>query len=266
MAVVAASGEASEAFLAVADDRTRRMTMIELASVTKVYRMGAVEVHALAGVTLGIDRGEMVAVVGASGSGKSTLMNILGCLDVPTSGAYRLEGDDVGGLSDDRLAEIRNRKLGFVFQTYNLLPRMNAAQNVALPLLYGGGRDGKVRAAAALERVGLADRAHHRPTELSGGQQQRVGIARALVKNPAVLLADEPTGNLDSHSSAEIMAILRRLNTEEGLTVIIVTHESDIAAHTQRVITMRDGMIVSDGPKDAPADATVEAGGVGWPE
>jgi len=237
--------------------------MIELESVAKVYRMGSVEVHALAGVSLNVNRGEIVAIMGASGSGKSTLMNVLGCLDVPTSGAYRLDDEDVGRMSDDRLAEIRNRKIGFVFQTYNLLPRMNAVQNVAIPLLYGGGGDGKRRSIAALERVGLADRADHKPTELSGGQQQRVGIARALVNDPAVLLADEPTGNLDSRSSTEIMAILQRLNREEGLTVIIVTHEPDIAAHTKRLITMRDGLIVSDEAVDAPLDAV---GGGSWSE
>lgn len=233
--------------------------MIELESVTKVYRMGAVEVHALAGVSLAIDQGEMVAVMGASGSGKSTLMNLIGCLDVPTSGVYRLDGDEVGQMNDNRLAEIRNRKIGFVFQTYNLLSRMNAAQNVALPLLYGGGRDAKKRSFAALGRVGLADRADHKPTELSGGQQQRVGIARALVKNPAILLADEPTGNLDSRSSVEIMAILQLLNREEGLTVVIVTHEPDIAGYTRRVVTMRDGLVVGDTPVVDPADAVAAA-------
>ncbi len=233
--------------------------MIELESVTKVYRMGAVEVHALAGVSLAIDQGEMVAVMGASGSGKSTLMNLIGCLDVPTSGVFRLDGDEVGQMNDNHLAEIRNRKIGFVFQTYNLLSRMNAVQNVALPLLYGGGRDAERRSVAALGRVGLADRADHKPTELSGGQQQRVGIARALVKNPAILLADEPTGNLDSRSSIEIIAILQRLNREEGLTVVIVTHEPDIAGYTKRVVTMRDGLVVGDTPVVDPADAVAAA-------
>ena len=220
--------------------------MIELKDVTKTYRMGNVEVGALRGVSVAIQPGEMVAIMGASGSGKSTMMNILGCLDVPTSGEYLLEGENVGRLADNRLAEIRNRKIGFVFQTYNLLPRLTALANVELPLLYGNGRNRRSRALQALNRVGLGERTRHRPTELSGGQQQRVGIARALVKNPSILLADEPTGNLDSHSSEEVVAILRELNRQEGLTVIIVTHEPDIAAATRRVISMRDGRIISD--------------------
>ena len=220
--------------------------MIELEEVTKTYQMGKVEVPALRGVSLSIAQGEMLAIMGPSGSGKSTLMNIIGCLDVPTSGTYHLEGEDVGSLSDDRLAEIRNQKIGFIFQTYNLLPRLTALANVELPLIYGYGRDRRRRAMEALEKVGLGDRVRHRPPELSGGQQQRVGIARALVKDPALLLADEPTGNLDSRSSEEIVAILQRLNREEGLTVVIVTHEPDIAASTRRVIATRDGMVVSD--------------------
>ena len=222
--------------------------MIELANVTKLYRIGTIDVTALAGVSLSIRRGEIVAVMGPSGSGKSTLMNVLGCLDVPTSGNYFLEGQQVGSLNGNGLAEIRNRKIGFVFQTYNLLPRLTALANVELPLLYGNGGDRRRRALEALDRVGLSDRTGHRPTELSGGQQQRVGIARALVKDPAILLADEPTGNLDSRSSAEIITILKGLNRDEGRTVIIVTHEPDVAAEARRVITMHDGMVVGDGP------------------
>ena len=219
---------------------------IELKDVTKIYRMGNIEVGALRDVSVSIQAGEMVAIMGASGSGKSTMMNILGCLDVPTSGEYLLEGENVGQLGDDRLAEIRNRKIGFVFQTYNLLPRLTALANVELPLLYGNGHDRRRRAMTALSRVGLGDRTAHRPTELSGGQQQRVGIARALVKEPSIVLADEPTGNLDSQSTEEVMAILQDLNHREGLTVIIVTHEPDIAAATRRVITMLDGRVVDD--------------------
>ena len=219
---------------------------IELKDVTKIYRMGNIEVGALRDVSVSIQAGEMVAIMGASGSGKSTMMNILGCLDVPTSGEYLLEGENVGQLGDDRLADIRNRKIGFVFQTYNLLPRLTALANVELPLLYGNGHNRRRRAMTALSRVGLADRVSHRPTELSGGQQQRVGIARALVKEPSIVLADEPTGNLDSQSTEEVMAILQDLNRREGLTVIIVTHEPDIAAATRRVITMLDGRVTDD--------------------
>ncbi len=221
--------------------------MIELVDVTKVYRMGNVDVAALQGISLTVDEGEMVAIVGPSGSGKSTIMNIVGCLDVPTSGRYVLKGDDVGQLGEGRLAEIRNEKIGFVFQTYNLLPRMTALANVEMPLLYGNGHDARRRALGALERVGLAHRADHRPTELSGGEQQRVGIARALVKDPSILLADEPTGNLDSKSSVEIIAILQRLN-DEGITVVIVTHEPEIVSHTKRAISVLDGRVVADTP------------------
>ena len=219
--------------------------MIRLQDVSKIYRMGNVDVAALRGVSIFIEPGEMVAIMGPSGSGKSTMMNIIGCLDVPTSGSYTLEDEDVGGMSDDRLAEIRNSKIGFVFQTYNLLPRLSALANVELPLLYGGRRNRRRRALEALDRVGLADRVSHKPTELSGGQQQRVGIARALVKRPSILMADEPTGNLDSTSSEEILAILQRLNREEGMTVILVTHEASIAARAQRVMSMLDGRVVS---------------------
>ena len=229
--------------------------MIELENVTKVYQMGNVKVSALDGVSLTIYEGEMLAMMGPSGSGKSTLMNVIGCLDAPTSGRYILEGAEVGRLADDQLAEIRNQKIGFVFQTYNLLPRLTALGNVELPLLYGNGGNQRKRALEALERVGLGPRARHRPTELSGGEQQRVGIARALVKNPSILLADEPTGNLDSRSSHEIIAILQRLNREEGLTVLIVTHEPDIAAHTRRIVSMRDGQLVNDEPVREPRQA-----------
>lgn len=220
--------------------------MIELENVTKTYHMGKMVVPALQSVCLSIQQGEMMAIMGPSGSGKSTMMNIIGCLDVPSSGRYFLEGEEVGRLSDDKLAEIRNRKIGFVFQTYNLLPRATALGNVELPLHYGNSRDKGRRSREALQRVGLEDRMRHRPTELSGGQQQRVGIARALVKDPSILLADEPTGNLDSRSSEEIVTLLQRLNRDRGITVIIVTHEPAIASHTERIVSMLDGAIVSD--------------------
>lgn len=228
--------------------------MIQITDATKIYTMGSVEVAALAGVNLSIERGEMVAIMGASGSGKSTLMNILGCLDVPTSGKYTLEGEDIGAAHDNRLAEIRNGKIGFVFQTYNLLPRLTALNNVELALLYGKHANRRRTAREALERVGLGDRVRHKPTELSGGQQQRVGIARALVKSPDILLADEPTGNLDTRSGDEIMGILTELHAD-GITVIIVTHEADIAARANRIITMRDGLIVSDESNSTPSAA-----------
>ncbi|MCH7996689.1 MAG: ABC transporter ATP-binding protein [Chloroflexi bacterium] len=233
--------------------------MIELENVSKLYHMGKVEVPALQHVTLSVRQGEMVAIMGPSGSGKSTLMNIIGCLDVPTSGRYLLEGEEVGRLGDNRLAEIRNHKIGFVFQTYNLLPRLTAVANVELPLLYGNGQNRRRRSLEALERVGLGHRARHRPTELSGGEQQRVGIARALVKDPSILLADEPTGNLDSRSSYEIIGILQRLN-QEGITVIIVTHEHDIAAYTRRVVSMLDGEVVKDEPVEQPRRVATTGG------
>jgi len=220
--------------------------MITLEGVTKTYRMGRLEVPALQGIDLHIGQGEFVAIMGASGSGKSTLMNILGCLDVPTSGRYLLDSTDVAKFDDDQLARIRNRKIGFVFQSFNLIPRTSALHNVEMPLVYAGERGRTERAREALGSVGLADRVHHQPTELSGGQQQRAAIARALVTNPAILLADEPTGNLDSVSSVEIMRLLANLNAERGRTVILITHEQDIARFANRVVELRDGRIVRD--------------------
>ena len=223
------------------------MALIEIENVTKVFDMGDVQVHALAGVSLKIERGEMVAIMGPSGSGKSTLMNIIGCLDQPTSGVYRLDEALVSQMDDDALARIRNLKIGFVFQTFNLLPRTSALVNVELPLVYAGAGERRKKAMAALESLGLADRAKHHPQQLSGGQQQRVAIARALVNNPSILLADEPTGNIDSKSGAEIMEIIHRLNREQGQTVILVTHDPGIAAHTQRTIRLMDGRVVDGG-------------------
>jgi putative ABC transport system ATP-binding protein len=228
------------------------MALIEINNLFKTYKMGDVEVHALNGVSLTIDEGELTAIMGPSGSGKSTLMNILGCLDQPTSGTYALDGVDVGKLNDNQLADIRNQKIGFVFQQYMLLQRRSAIANVELPTLYGNGRDRRARAEAALRAVGMGERMHHKPNELSGGQQQRVAIARALVSNPRIILADEPTGALDTKTGEEIMNIFTRLNAEQGITVILVTHEPDIAAYARRVIHVRDGNIGEDERRERP--------------
>lgn len=235
--------------------------LIEVADLTKRYMMGSEEVWALDGVTLTVEEGEYVAVMGPSGSGKSTLMNMLGCLDTPTHGTYHLRGEDVSTFSDDELAEIRNREIGFVFQTFNLLPRVNCLRNAELPLIYAGvsRTDRRERAAEALRSVGLGDRLDHRPNELSGGQRQRVATARALVNRPALLLADEPTGNLDSETGAEIMALLESLH-RRGNTILLVTHEDDIAHHARRIIHLRDGRLERDEQVAQPVLADAELG------
>jgi putative ABC transport system ATP-binding protein len=239
--------------------------VIKLQDISKVYQMGEVEVHALRGVSLTVSRGEILTIMGPSGSGKSTMMNIIGCLDQPTSGSYLLEGQDVSHLHDDELAVIRNLRIGFVFQTFNLLARTSALQNVTLPLIYAGvGRtERRDRARAALETVGLGHRLDHLPTELSGGQQQRVAIARALVGNPSIILADEPTGNLDSQSGAEVMAILQGLNRRHGMTVVLVTHDPAIARHTERILNLYDGLITHNEIVEEPLLAMPEVSQTG---
>ena len=231
--------------------------VIRIRNVTKIYEMGdgTIQVSALNGISLDIQNGEYVAIMGASGSGKSTLMNIIGCLDVPTQGTYHIDGQAVEAMSNDRLADIRSRKVGFVFQTHNLLPRLTALANVELPMMYGNWPSRRQRAQHALNLVNLGDRMDHRPTELSGGQQQRVGIARALVKQPSVLLADEPTGNLDTANTAEILNIISDLNHQNGITVIVVTHEREVAARAHRIITLSDGQITSDEMSPSPQAA-----------
>ncbi len=235
-------------------------SVIDIAGLSKTYRLGEIEVRALRDVSLTIARGEFVAIMGASGSGKSTLMNILGCLDRPTSGSYLLEGVNVASLSEEELAAVRSRQIGFVFQNFNLLSRTSAIENIELPLFYSGHAvSGEERAHALAEKVGLHGREQNHPNQLSGGQQQRVAIARALINEPSILLADEPTGNLDSKNSAEIMELLTRLNRDGGITVIVVTHDADVAAYADRVITFRDGVIISDHRNEKPPPATIVA-------
>jgi len=229
--------------------------VIEIHDIIKTYHLGRVDVPALRGVDLAVHSGEMVAIMGPSGSGKSTLMNIIGCLDTPSAGAYFLDGLDVSSLSDDQLAEVRNKKIGFVFQSFNLLPRVTALSNVELPLIYAGLKERRPRAIEALERVGLGDRMDHKPNELSGGQQQRVAIARAIVNRPSLILADEPTGALDSRTSEEIMALFQSLNRDDGITVVFVTHERDVALHTSRIVHLRDGRVQDEEQISHPIDA-----------
>lgn len=239
-----------------------RPAVIRIQGITKLYRLGDTVVAALRGADLEVRQGEFVAIMGPSGSGKSTLMNVIGCLDQPTAGTYELDGVETSGLSDDQLAAVRNQKIGFVFQMFNLLPRVPAIEQVELPLIYAGVKDRRKRAVEALESVGLAERMKHRPSELSGGQQQRVAIARALVTNPTIILADEPSGNLDTRSSEEILAIFQRLNRERGITIVLVTHEADIAHHTQRVVQLKDGRIQRDVAVAEPLDALAVLAGL----
>jgi putative ABC transport system ATP-binding protein len=254
--------EGETVVVGLAGDAQRQPPIVEVEGLRKTYRLGDVDVHALRGVDLSIEKGAFVAVIGASGSGKSTFMNMLGLLDHPSAGRYRLDGEDVTDLDRDGRALRRNHKIGFVFQSFNLLPRTSALENVSLPLLYGGRTvpraQAEARARALLQAVGLEDRAHHLPSQLSGGQQQRVAIARALVNEPELVLADEPTGNLDTRTSVEVMEILQRLNREHGLTVVLVTHEHDIAEYGTRVVTFRDGRVVSDEAVTRRRDARAE--------
>jgi len=236
--------------------------VIQLDSVTKVYNMGSVEVNALRGIDLKIEPGEFIAIMGPSGSGKSTLMNILGCLDQPSGGSYRLDGLSVAQMNDDQLAEVRNRKIGFVFQNYNLLARTSAIDNVEIPMVYAGVSlaDRHRKAVDALKSVGLAERLHHKPNQLSGGEQQRVAIARSLVNEPSIILADEPTGNLDSRTGREIISIFQHLNRDRGMTIIFVTHDPEVAACTRRIVRLRDGLVVGEELVNQPCSSEVPAG------
>ena len=243
---LAANG-AKEAPRANGEDSGRQPVLC-IRGITKTYQLGEMEVHALRGVDLDVYSGDFVAIMGPSGSGKSTLMNMIGCLDQPTSGVYELDGMETSQLSENQLAAVRNRKIGFVFQSFNLLPRIPAVEQVELPLIYAGVKDRRARAMAALEQIGMGDRARHKPSELSGGQQQRVAIARALVMEPTIIMADEPTGNLDTRTSEELMDLLQKLNEDQGITIVLVTHEPDIAAHSRRIVEIRDGRVVRDHP------------------